>query len=72
VEGALLALHLGAQLPHPLAQQVDQHVEAAAVRHAHLDAPHAVLRAALDKRDQARHQRLAALQPEPAGAPAGE
>jgi len=52
------------QTPTPsLAQRA--HVEAAAVGHAHLQAPDAARCAALDQRLQARQQRLAALDAEP-------
>ncbi len=46
------------------AHQVDQHVDAAPMRHAEEDAPHAVARGLLAERVQQRDQRLVAFQGE--------
>ena len=63
VIGALWSarVHLREQRPRRRAQQAVDDRQAAAVRHAHLQPLHAVPRAALDERLQARQQRLATL-----------
>mmetsp|Transcript_48024 Transcript_48024/g.121190 ORF Transcript_48024/g.121190 Transcript_48024/m.121190 type:complete len:1103 (-) Transcript_48024:202-3510(-) len=66
-EAALAALHLRADLPQRLAEHVVQHIEAAAVRHADLDAPHAVGPQPRHSNLQPRDQRLAALHPKALG-----
>jgi hypothetical protein len=56
-----LALELGEQVRGDLAQRVDQHVEAAAVRHPHHDLLHARRAGALDQPVEHRRHRVAAL-----------
>lgn len=62
---ALAVLHLREQRAWRLLQQVAQQREAAAVRHANLDPPHAPSRAPPNQRIHPRHQRLAPLHAKP-------
>lgn len=65
-EVTLLPLHLSAQRPQGLSQQVDQQIKAAAMGHTHFNAPHPRSSAAAHQGVQPRQQRLTPLQPKPA------
>ena len=57
----LLALKLGEEIRRHLAQRVDEHVQATAVRHAEHDLLHAGCAGFLDQQIEHRNQRIAAL-----------
>ena len=57
----LLAFELGEQIGGHLAQRVDEHIQAAAMRHAHDDLTDALRTGFLDQQVEHRNQRVASL-----------